>query len=36
VRLTPNAGEVHVGVAMAALGAPVFLALLLSMRRTLA
>ncbi len=36
VRLTPNAGEVHVGVAMAALGAPVFLALLLSMRRSLA
>jgi iron complex transport system permease protein len=36
VRLTPNAGEAHVGVAMAALGAPVFLVLLLSMRRSLA
>ena len=36
VRLTPGANEVHVGVAMAALGAPFFLALLISMRRTLA
>jgi iron complex transport system permease protein len=36
VRLTPGANEVHVGVAMAALGAPFFLALLLSLRRTLA
>jgi iron complex transport system permease protein len=36
VRLTPGAEEVHVGVAMAALGAPFFLALLISMRRFLA
>jgi iron complex transport system permease protein len=36
VRMTPNAEEVHVGVAMAALGAPFFLALLISMRRRLA
>jgi iron complex transport system permease protein len=36
VRLTPGANEVHVGVAMAALGAPFFLALLISMRRSLA
>ncbi|MDB5483646.1 MAG: transport system permease protein [Caulobacteraceae bacterium] len=36
VRLTPGAQEVHVGVAMAGLGAPFFLALLLSMRRSLA
>ncbi len=36
VRATPNANEVHVGVAMAALGAPFFLALLISMRRRLA
>ncbi len=36
VRLTPHAEEVHVGVAMAALGAPFFLALLISMRRSLA
>jgi iron complex transport system permease protein len=36
VRLTPGANEVHVGVAMAAMGAPFFLALLLSFRRTLA
>jgi iron complex transport system permease protein len=36
VRLTPGAEEVHVGVAMAALGAPFFLALLISMRRSLA
>jgi iron complex transport system permease protein len=36
VRLTPGAAEVHVGVAMAALGGPVFLVLLLSLRRTLA
>jgi iron complex transport system permease protein len=36
VRLTPGANEVHVGVAMAALGAPFFLALLISLRRTLA
>jgi iron complex transport system permease protein len=36
VRLTPGANEVRVGVAMAALGAPFFLALLISMRRTLA
>ena len=35
VRLTPRANEVHVGVAMAALGAPFFLALLISMRRRL-
>jgi iron complex transport system permease protein len=36
VRVTPGANEVHVGVAMAALGAPFFLALLISMRRRLA
>jgi len=36
VRLTPGANEVHVGVAMAALGAPFFLVLLISMRRSLA
>jgi iron complex transport system permease protein len=36
VRQTPHANEVHVGVAMAALGAPFFLALLVSMRRSLA
>ena len=36
VRATPGAEEVHVGVAMAALGAPFFLALLLSLRRRLA
>jgi iron complex transport system permease protein len=36
VRLTPGAEEVRVGVAMAALGAPFFLALLISRRRTLA
>ena len=33
VRLTPGANEVRLGVAMAALGGPFFLALLLSMRR---
>ena len=36
VRLIPGANEVHVGVAMAALGGPFFLALLISMRRRLA
>ncbi len=36
VRLTPAAGEVKLGVAMAALGAPFFLALLLRLRRTVA
>jgi iron complex transport system permease protein len=36
VRLTPGAEEVHVGVATAVLGAPCFLALLVSMRRSLA
>ncbi len=36
VRVTPGANEVHVGVAMAALGAPFFLALLISLRKTLA
>jgi iron complex transport system permease protein len=36
VRVTPGANEVHVGVAMAALGAPFFLALLISLRRRLA
>jgi iron complex transport system permease protein len=36
VRLTPGANEVHVGVAMAALGAPFFLALLIAFRRRLA
>jgi iron complex transport system permease protein len=36
VRVIPGANEVHVGVAMAALGAPFFLALLISMRRRLA
>ena len=36
VRATPRANEVHVGVAMAALGAPFFLALLIRLRRRLA
>ncbi|MFC5345094.1 FecCD family ABC transporter permease [Brevundimonas staleyi] len=36
VRLTPAAGEVKLGVAMAALGAPFFLVLLLRLRRTVA
>jgi iron complex transport system permease protein len=36
VRLTPAAGEVKLGVAMAALGAPFFLILLLRLRRTMA
>ena len=36
VRVIPGANEVHVGVAMAALGAPFFLALLISLRRRLA
>ena len=36
VRVTPGANEVHVGVAMAALGAPFFLALLIASRRRMA
>lgn len=36
VRLTPAAGEVKLGVAMAALGGPFFLALLIGQRRRLA
>lgn len=36
VRLTPSAAEVRLGVAMAAIGGPFFLALLISMRRRLA
>lgn len=36
VRLTPGANEVHVGVAMAALGAPFFLWMLIALRRRLA
>lgn len=36
VRLTPAAAEVKLGVAMAALGAPFFLVLLLRLRRTVA
>lgn len=36
VRLTPAAGEVKLGVAMAALGAPFFLVLLLRLRRRMA
>ena len=36
VRLTPAAGEVKLGVAMAALGAPFFLVLLLRLRRRIA
>jgi iron complex transport system permease protein len=36
VRIIPSANEVHVGVAMAGLGALFFLALLISMRRRLA
>jgi iron complex transport system permease protein len=36
VRLTPSAAEVKLGVAMAALGGPFFLALLIRMRRRLA
>jgi iron complex transport system permease protein len=36
VRLTPSAAEVRLGVTMAAIGGPFFLALLISMRRRLA
>ncbi|CAN5506028.1 iron ABC transporter permease [soil metagenome] len=36
VRLTPSVAEVRLGVAMAAVGGPFFLALLISMRRRLA
>lgn len=36
VRLTPSAAEVKLGVAMAALGGPFFLAMLVSLRRRLA
>ena len=36
VRLTPASTEIKLGVAMAALGGPFFLALLISMRRKLA
>jgi iron complex transport system permease protein len=36
VRIVPRANEVHVGVAMAALGAPFFLALLIASRRRMA
>jgi iron complex transport system permease protein len=36
VRLTPSAAEVRLGVAMASVGGPFFLALLISMRRRLA
>lgn len=36
VRLTPSAGEVKLGVAMAALGGPFFLAMLVSLRRRMA
>jgi iron complex transport system permease protein len=36
VRVTPGANEVPVSVAMAAMGAPFFLALLISLRRRLA
>jgi iron complex transport system permease protein len=36
VRLTPAASEVKLGVAMTVLGAPFFLALLVSMRRRMA
>jgi len=36
VRLTPSAGEVKLGVAMAALGGPFFFGLLISMRRRIA
>jgi len=36
VRLTPSAAEVRLGVAMAAVGGPFFLALLIAMRRRLA
>lgn len=36
VRVTPAAGEVKLGVAMAALGGPFFLALLLTLRRRIA
>jgi iron complex transport system permease protein len=36
VRLTPSAGEVKLGVAMAALGGPFFFALLISLRRRMA
>jgi iron complex transport system permease protein len=36
VRLTPSAGEVKLGVAMAVLGGPFFFALLLSLRRRIA
>ena len=36
VRLTPSAAEVKLGVAMAALGGPFFLALLIRLRRRIA
>ena len=36
VRLTPGANEAHVGVIMSVLGGPFFLALLISLRRSLA
>ena len=36
MRLTPAAGEVKLGVAMAVLGGPFFFALLLSLRRRIA
>jgi iron complex transport system permease protein len=36
VRLTPAASEIRLGVAMAALGGPFFLWMLISMRRRLA
>lgn len=36
VRLTPGAGEVRLGVAMALIGAPFFLVLMVRLRRTLA
>jgi iron complex transport system permease protein len=36
VRLTPSASEVKMGVAMAVVGGPFFLALLIGMRRRVA
>ena len=36
VRIIPGANELHVGVAMAVIGAPVFLVMLISLRRRLA
>jgi iron complex transport system permease protein len=36
VRLTPGAGELRLGIAMALIGAPFFFALLMKLRRDMA